>query len=278
MARGLGSRPPGWAPPPQAAEPFSFPSSEYLISSYKAERLQQGSLGEPRQWEPLIRVRGRDTRSQAPAPKQADEGFEHSAQHSCERVSYSQRRMWHFLSLLSPTPSFIPVRCGLTTSESSRKTGWGMHHLCPENCTKWMDKNLMRSFSAIQAPLLIIQMFNFLLQYAVRINALWRRYRNFSFQKRRKASDLKRKSHRVVWHYYVSFYPPDSLKLMTGTGSALKFQQREIFCSLPLINKVHSGNADRLWSKQHPQVLLWYTACLLKHSSSNSLAVFNWYI
>lgn len=97
------------------------------------------------------------------------------------------------------------------------------------------------------------------------------RYRNFSFQKRRKASDLKRKFHRAVWHYYVSFYPPDSLKLMTGTSSAVKFQQREVFCSLPLINKVHSGNADRLWSKQHPQVLLWYTACLLKHNSSNSL-------
>lgn len=49
-----------------------------------------------------------------------------------------------------------------------------MLRLCPENGTKGMDENLMRSFSAIQARLLIIQMFDFLLQYAVRINALWR--------------------------------------------------------------------------------------------------------
>lgn len=56
-----------------------------------------------------------------------------------------------------------------------------------------MDEDLMRSFSAIQAPLSITQMFDFLLQYAVRINALWGQYRNFSFENGKKASDFETK-------------------------------------------------------------------------------------
>lgn len=129
-------------------------------------------------------------------------------------------------------------------------------------------------FSPIQALPLIIQMFDFLRQYAVRINALLGWNGNFSFQKRKNPQILKQKYHRgiLLGELLSSWFP----WLVTVTGFALKFQDIGIFCSQPLINKVHSGNADRLWSKQYPQVLLWYIACLLKQSSSNSLAVFNW--
>jgi len=200
--------PVSWMSTPTASRRTLFTPTLWMFNQLIQSRA--ASAGGPGR-DLLVTVHSRGTWSQAAAPTQADEGLKRSAQHGCERVLYSQRRMWHFLSLLPPMPAFMPVRCGLTTFESSKKTGWGMLHLCPENCTKWTDENLMRSFSDIQAPLLIIQMFDFFLQYAVRINALWRWYRNFSFQKRKKPQILEQKSHLGIWHYSVSFYPPDSL-------------------------------------------------------------------